>query len=85
MKWGVIEADGVELDMAKWKSETGGCLRTYFACESLTAVLYRHIYAPYFLFTWKFKGSFDHDDIVVANKGARYACTSSVHLHQPIL
>jgi hypothetical protein len=58
MKWGVMETDGVELDMARWEFETGGCVYSCFACESLTAVLYRHIYAPYFLFMWKFKGSF---------------------------
>jgi hypothetical protein len=85
MKEGVMEADVVELNMAKWEFETGGCVYIYFACESLTEVLHRHIYAPYFLFMWKFKGSFDHDDIAVVDKGARFACTSSVHLHQPIL
>jgi hypothetical protein len=39
MKWGVMEADVVELDMAKWEFETGGCVYSCFACESLTAVL----------------------------------------------
>jgi hypothetical protein len=54
MKWGVMEADVVELDMAKWEFETGGCVYIYI----LLARAWQRFYIDtYMLLTFSACGS----------------------------